>query len=267
MLPADCRWSCGFTSKAAHHGPAGRAISTTRTSMAVSQLTRGLGATRRLLLDVLDLGLPVGTEFLDLLSPSSLAIWSPGAPWAPYPESQSHRQLASGLSCLVGFKNGTDGSVKLPPMLCWRPNQSRLHGHDQDGARRPVFPKRAATAIATSSCVAANSQLRRRLSAGRLRCAYCSQIAPQVMIDLSHANSSKQHRRQIDVGREVASQIAAGDQRIMGVMVEPPAGRAARHRGGAAAGEGVSVTDACISFEQTPATAGRTGQEGAPPAR
>jgi 3-deoxy-7-phosphoheptulonate synthase len=98
-------------------------------------INEGLELARKLLLDVLEVGLPVGTEFLDLLSPqfiSDLVSW--GAIGARTTESQSHRQLASGLSCPVGFKNGTDGGVKVAVRRHpGRAGEPRLHGHDQDG--------------------------------------------------------------------------------------------------------------------------------------
>ena len=216
-------------------------------------INEGLEMARRLLLDVLALGLPVGTEFLDLLSPqfiSDLVSW--GAIGARTTESQSHRQLASGLSCPVGFKNGTDGGVKVASdaiqaaqaphafMGMTKMGQSAIfetRGNDDchvilRGGKQPNYSK--------ADVDAACALLR---GAG---------LREQVMIDVSHANSSKQHRRQIDVALDVAAQVAAGDARITGLMIESHleegrqdivAGQPLRH--------GVSVTDACISFAQT----------------
>ena len=216
-------------------------------------INEGLQMARRLLLDVLALGLPVGTEFLDLLSPqfiSDLVSW--GAIGARTTESQSHRQLASGLSCPVGFKNGTDGGVKVAAdaIVAARAPHAFLgltkmgqaavfetRGNDDchvilRGGRQPNY----AAADVDAACAL--------LRAAGLR--------EQVMIDCSHANSSKQHQRQIAVAQDVAGQVAAGDRRIMGVMIESHLeegrqdivpGQPLRH--------GVSVTDACISFAQT----------------
>ena len=216
-------------------------------------INEGLEMARRLLVDVLALGMPVGTEFLDLLSPqfiSDLVSW--GAIGARTTESQSHRQLASGLSCPVGFKNGTDGSVKVAAdavlaaqarhafIGMTKMGQSAIfqtRGNDDchvilRGGRRPNYD--AAEVDAAS----------RILAAAGLR--------EQLMIDLSHANSGKQHRRQIEVGADVAAQVAHGDRRIVGVMIESHlhegrqdivAGQALRY--------GVSVTDACIGMAQT----------------
>ncbi|WP_374522755.1 3-deoxy-7-phosphoheptulonate synthase [Hydrogenophaga sp.] len=216
-------------------------------------INEGLEMARRLLLDVLSLGLPVGTEFLDLLSPqfiSDLVSW--GAIGARTTESQSHRQLASGLSCPVGFKNGTDGGVKVAAdaLLAARAEHAFMgmtkmgqaaifetRGNDDGhvilrGGKQPNYN----AADVDAACA--------MLKAAGLR--------EQVMVDVSHANSSKQHRRQIDVAADVAAQVAAGDARIMGVMIESHL-----HEGrqdivpGQALQPGVSVTDACIGWEQS----------------
>ncbi|MBG6077970.1 3-deoxy-7-phosphoheptulonate synthase [Polaromonas sp. CG_9.11] len=216
-------------------------------------INEGLEMARQLLLDVLALGLPVGTEFLDLLSPqfiSDLVSW--GAIGARTTESQSHRQLASGLSCPVGFKNGTDGGVKVAAdaiqaaqaphafMGMTKMGQAAIfetRGNDDchvilRGGKQTNYAK----ADVDATCA--------QLQAAGLR--------EQVMIDVSHANSSKQHARQIEVAADVAAQVAAGDHRIMGLMIESHlnegrqdivAGQSLQH--------GVSVTDACISFAQT----------------
>ena len=216
-------------------------------------INEGLELARQLLLDVLAVGLPVGTEFLDLLSPqfiSDLVSW--GAIGARTTESQSHRQLASGLSCPVGFKNGTDGGVKVAtdaiqaaqaPHAFMGMTKMGLaaifetRGNDDchvilRGGKQPNYQK----AEVDAACAI--------LKAAGLR--------EQVMIDVSHANSSKQHQRQITVAGEVAQQIAAGDARITGLMIESHLqegrqdivpGQPLQH--------GVSVTDACISLAQT----------------
>ena len=216
-------------------------------------INEGLEMARRLLLDVLALGLPVGTEFLDLLSPqfiSDLVSW--GAIGARTTESPSHRQLASGLSCPVGFKNGTDGGVKVATdaiqaaqaahafMGMTKMGQAAIfetRGNDDchvilRGGRQPNY----SGADVNAACALLKS-------AG---------LREQVMIDVSHANSSKQYQRQIAVAADVALQMAAGDQRITGVMIESHL-----HEGrqdmvpGVPLQYGVSVTDACISMAQT----------------
>ena len=216
-------------------------------------INEGLAMARRLLLDILALGLPVATEFLDLLSPqfiSDLVSW--GAIGARTTESQSHRQLASGLSCPVGFKNGTDGGVKVASDAIQAAQASHAFMGMTKMGQAAIFETRG-----NQDChVILRGGKQPNYSAADVD-ATCglldsAGLRPQVMIDLSHANSSKQHQRQIAVAADVAQQIAAGDRRIMGVMVESHleegrqdivAGQALRY--------GVSVTDACISLAQT----------------
>ena len=216
-------------------------------------INEGLEMARRLLLDVLALGLPVGTEFLDLLSPqfiSDLVSW--GAIGARTTESQSHRQLASGLSCPVGFKNGTDGGIKVATdaiqaaqsahafMGMTKMGQAAIfetRGNDDchvilRGGKQPNYSK----ADVDAACALLKS-------AG---------LREQVMIDVSHANSSKQYQRQITVAAEVAQQIAAGDKRITGIMIESHINEGRQDIApGTPLLYGVSVTDACISMAQT----------------
>ncbi|WP_448254666.1 3-deoxy-7-phosphoheptulonate synthase [Ottowia oryzae] len=216
-------------------------------------INEGLQKARRLLLDVSALGLPVGCEFLDLLSPqfvTDLVSW--GAIGARTTESQSHRQLASGLSCPVGFKNGTDGGVKVaadailaaqaPHAFLGLTKMGQAAIFDTRGNPDCHIILRGGKAPNYSKAdVDAACELLKKAG-----------LREQVMIDLSHANSSKQHARQIVVAEDVAAQVAAGDARIMGVMIESHLqegrqdivpGQPLKH--------GVSVTDACISFEQT----------------
>jgi len=218
-------------------------------------MNEGLERARRLLLELAELGLPAGTEFLDLLSPqyiADLVAW--GAIGARTTESQSHRQLASGLSCPVGFKNGTEGSVKVAvdAVLAARAPHAFI-GMTKSGAaaifetrgnddchvilRGGTSPNYDAASVAQSCAV---------LRAAGLR--------EQVMIDVSHGNSSKDYQRQVVVARDVAAQVAHGARHIVGVMIESHLeegrqilvpGRPLRH--------GVSITDACIGFPQTTA--------------
>ena len=216
-------------------------------------MNQGLEMARRLLRDVLDLGLPVATEFLDLLSPqfiSDLVTW--GAIGARTTESQSHRQLASGLSCPVGFKNGTDGGIQVAAdavvaaraphafMGMTKMGQAAIFETrgNQDahiilrGGKQPNY----SAADVDAAC--------RVLEAAGLR--------PQVMVDVSHANSSKQHLKQIEVAHDVAAQIAAGERRIMGLMIESHLNEGRQNlQPGQPLKPGVSITDACIGWEQT----------------
>ena len=220
-------------------------------------INEGLERARRLLLELTALGLPTGTEFLDLLSPQYIAdliAW--GAIGARTTESQSHRQLASGLSCPVGFKNGTDGSVQVAADAVL-------------AARAPhAFMGMTKMGMAAIFETCGNADCHVILRGGKVPNFETAQVAAacatlrasglreQVMIDVSHGNAliggSKQHARQIDVALDVATQIAAGARRITGVMIEShlEEGRQNLVPGGALK-RGVSITDACISFAQT----------------
>ncbi|ACM31509.1 3-deoxy-7-phosphoheptulonate synthase [[Acidovorax] ebreus] len=216
-------------------------------------INEGLERARALLLDVLALGLPVGTEFLDLLSPqfiSDLVSW--GAIGARTTESQSHRQLASGLSCPVGFKNGTDGGVKVAADAIQAAQAPHAFMGMTKMGQAAIFETRG-----NHDChVILRGGKAPNYGAADVQAA-CEMLGkagqrPQVMIDLSHANSSKQHRRQIDVAQDVAQQIAAGDARITGVMIESHLQEGRQDIvDGQPLTPGVSVTDACISFAQT----------------
>ncbi|WP_027994734.1 3-deoxy-7-phosphoheptulonate synthase [Simplicispira psychrophila] len=216
-------------------------------------INEGLEMARALLLDVLALGLPVGTEFLDLLSPqfiSDLVSW--GAIGARTTESQSHRQLASGLSCPVGFKNGTDGGVKVASDAIQAAQAAHAFMGMTKMGQSAIFETRG-----NNDChviLRGGKQTNYGAADVNATCALLRQagLRPQVMIDVSHANSSKQHQRQIDVAADVATQVAAGDARITGLMIES---HLQEGRQDIIEGQplqvGVSVTDACISMAQT----------------
>ncbi|GAB1435985.1 hypothetical protein MASR2M32_22290 [Sphaerotilus sulfidivorans] len=214
----------------------------------------GLVRARALLLDILGAGLPAATEFLDLLSPQYIAeLISWGAIGARTTESQSHRQLASGLSCPVGFKNGTDGSIRIAADAILAASAPHAFmGMTKMGAAA-IFETRG-----NEDChvILRGGSKGPNYGAADIDAACAmlkaSGLREQVMVDLSHANSSKQHRRQIEVAEDLAARIAAGDRRITGVMIESHleegrqdlvAGQPLKH--------GVSITDACIGFEQT----------------
>lgn len=216
-------------------------------------INEGLQMARRLLLDVLAIGLPVGCEFLDLLSPqfiSDLVSW--GAIGARTTESQSHRQLASGLSCPVGFKNGTDGGVKVAADAIVAAQAPHAFLGLTKMGQAAVFETRGnqdCHVILRGGKVPNYSKADVDAACALLK---SNGLREQVMVDVSHANSSKQHARQIAVAADVAAQVAAGDARIMGVMIES---HLEEGRQDIVPGQqlkpGVSVTDACISFAQT----------------
>ncbi|MBT3046980.1 MAG: 3-deoxy-7-phosphoheptulonate synthase AroG [Candidatus Thiodiazotropha sp.] len=217
------------------------------------EINSGLRLARKLLLDINNLGVPAGTEYLDLISPQYIAdLISWGAIGARTTESQAHRELASGLSCPVGFKNATNGSMRValdairsssrPHHFLSVTKEGRsaifsTHGN-QDchiilrGGSRPNYDSESINIAAEE--MESNG------------------LKPRLMVDFSHANSRKQHPRQLLVGRDVASQIARGDQRIMGAMIESflVEGRQDRIEGETLT-YGQSITDACISWEDS----------------
>ncbi len=220
------------------------------------RMNEGLRLARRLLLDVTALGLPAGTEFLDLLSPQYIAdliAW--GAIGARTTESQSHRQLASGLSCPVGFKNGTDGSVKIAAdaVLASRSGHAFM-GMTKMGAAA-IFETRGNEDchLILRGGKAPNYDAASIEAACQVLAA--SGVRQTVMVDCSHGNSSKQYERQIEVGRDVARQIVGGERRICGVMIEShlQPGRQDHVEGQPKTSlkPGVSITDACLGWAQT----------------
>jgi 3-deoxy-7-phosphoheptulonate synthase len=218
------------------------------------RINEGLRRARALLLEVAQLRLPAGTEFLDLLSPQYIAdLVSWGAIGARTTESPSHRQLASGLSCPIGFKNGTDGGVQVAAdalVACRSPHAfmgmtkmgaaavfetaGNADGHVilRGGTRGPNY---------TAADIDAASALLRKAG-----------VTEGVMVDCSHANSSKDYQRQAAVAEDLARQVASGDRRITGVMVESHL-RAGRQdlKPGQPLAHGVSITDGCLGWEQT----------------
>ncbi len=220
------------------------------------EINKGLRLARKLLMDINDKGVPAGTEFLDLITPQYVAdLVSWGAIGARTTESQVHRELASGLSCPVGFKNGTDGTltVAIDAMrAAMRPHcflSMTKAGHsaifstsgNEDchiilrGGKQPNYDAKNVK-IATDGLKEAG-------------------VNPRIMIDFSHANSQKKFQRQLDVGKEVAQQISGGNELIMGVMIESHLKEGRQDIDSAASPDqlvyGQSITDACISWEQT----------------
>jgi len=216
-------------------------------------INEGLERARRLLLELTTLGLPTGTEFLDLLSPQFIAdLISWGAIGARTTESQSHRQLASGLSCPVGFKNGTDGSIQVAADAIRAARASHAFMGMTKMGMAAIFETRgndACHAILRGGRTPNYDAAHVAASCDTLRAAG---LREQVMIDVSHGNSSKQHLRQIVVANDVAGQIAAGDRRITGVMIESHLEEGRQELvAGVPLRRGVSITDACIGFAQT----------------
>jgi 3-deoxy-7-phosphoheptulonate synthase len=218
-------------------------------------INKGLRLARRLLVDVNELGLPTGSEFLDTQIPqhiSDLTSWV--AIGARTAESQVHRELASGLSAPVGFKNGTDGDVQVAVDGV----QTARHQHWFPG----VTKQGVAAILQTAGNDACHVILRGGSRTGpNYRAAdvdsACSRLRAlrlpeRVMIDCSHGNSQKDHRQQALVAGDVARQVAGGSKRIFGIMIESHLVEGRQdYTPGAPAAYGQSITDACISIEET----------------
>jgi 3-deoxy-7-phosphoheptulonate synthase len=217
-------------------------------------INRGLRIARGLLRDIANLGLPAGTEYLDPISPQyigDLVSW--GAIGARTTESQVHRQLASGLSCPIGFKNSTDGSIQVAVDAI----RSAHHSH--------IFLSVTKQGHSAIFSTAGNDDCHIILRGGNGRpnfdnpsVHYASRILeqagfhPSLMIDMSHANSQSDHRRQLQVCSDICTQLSEGEHRIMGVMIES---NLVEGRQELAPGKqltfGQSITDACIGWEDT----------------
>lgn len=217
------------------------------------RINDGLRIARKLLLDINDMGLPTAGEYLDMITPQYLAdLMSWGAIGARTTESQIHRELASGLSCPVGFKNGTDGTIKVAV--------------DAIGAASSPHCFLSVTKYGHSAIVetTGNSDCHIILRGGK-EPNYSAQhvdavkealskagVAANIMIDFSHANSSKQYRKQLEVADDVAVQIADGEQAVIGVMIESHLVEGNQNPDSETPlVYGKSVTDACIGWEDT----------------
>ena len=215
---------------------------------------RGLRTARRLLLDVVDLGLPVGCEFLDPNSPQYIAdTVSWGAIGARTTESQVHRQLASGLSMPVGFKNGTDGSVKVAVDACRAAHGSHVFfGLDASGRTSVVTTTGNPDVHVILRGGTGGPNYRPEHIAMALDAVQQAGMPRTVMIDASHDNSRKDHARQAVVAREIAAQVGDGQCGIAGVMIESflvPGRQELTDPGSLTYGQ--SVTDACMGWDAT----------------
>jgi 3-deoxy-7-phosphoheptulonate synthase len=218
------------------------------------KINDGLRQARHLLLDLAEMGVPAGTEFLDMITPQYLAgLVGWGAIGARTTESQVHRQLVSGLSCPVGFKNATSGDVQIAIEAVL----SAAHPHTFLG-----HTKHGQSAIFATN---GNPDCHVILRGGRNSVNYTAEavaatcdklqkagLRPNVMIDCSHANSSKDHTRQATVWRDVAGQVARGDRRITGLMLESNLVAGAQKLiPGQSLTHGQSITDACVGWNET----------------
>lgn len=216
-------------------------------------INKGVRLARELLLKLSDMGLPAGTEYLDLISPqyiSDLVSW--GAIGARTTESQGHRELASGLSCPVGFKNGTNGNLQIA--IDAINAASRAHNFMS-------LTKEGNSAI---FCTSGNEYTHAILRGGvrpnydRESVNHASELLekaglkPRIMVDCSHANSQKQYKKQLDVCADIAHQMQTGQDNIFGVMIESHLVEGRQDC--TVDGElvyGQSITDACIGWDDT----------------
>ena len=230
------------------------------------RIDEGLRIARQLLIDINRLGLPAGSEFLDVISPQyigDLIAW--GAIGARTTESQVHRELASGLSAPIGFKNGTDGNIRIATDAI----QAAARGHHFLSVH-----KNGQVAIVQTN---GNKDCHLILRGGQApnydaasvaaACAdlEAARLPTSLMVDCSHANSSKQHGKQVDVAKDIAAQIASGGRSVFGVMVEshlqPGAQQFRPGKDSIASLEyGKSITDACLGWDDSAGVLGLLSQ-------
>ncbi len=221
------------------------------------RIDEGLRIARQLLIEINRLGLPAGSEFLDVISPQYLGdLISWGAIGARTTESQVHRELASGLSAPIGFKNGTDGNIKIATDAIQAAAGAHhflsVHKNGQvaivqtKGNRdcHVILRGGKAPNYDAVSVAAACKELEK------------SKLPATLMVDCSHANSSKQHEKQVDVARDIANQIAAGSRCVFGVMVESHLQAGAQKftpgkDDPSALAYGKSITDACLGWDDS----------------
>ena len=216
-------------------------------------ITEGLQIARRLLWQINELGLPCATEFLDTIIPQYTAdLISWGAIGARTTESQVHRELASGLSCPVGFKNGTDGNIRIAVdaikaaasphhfLSVTKAGHSAIVSTNGNEDCHIILRGGKQTNFDAESVNAACLELGKSGLSGR------------VMIDFSHGNSRKDYKRQVEVAQDVAKQMENGEDRILGVMVESHLKEGRQDlRPGVELQHGVSITDACLGWDET----------------
>ncbi len=217
-------------------------------------INKGLRIARKLLQQINDMGVPTATEYLDLISPQYVAdLISWGAIGARTTESQVHRELASGLSCPVGFKNSTDGTMQIAIDAIGSASHPHHFLSVTKAGHSAIF---STTGNPDCHIILRGGNGRPNYDAAHIQLA--SQqlekagLPARLMVDCSHANSQKQHERQIDVAADIAGQIAAGEDRIVGVMIEShlKAGRQDATPDKPLE-YGVSITDACIGWDDT----------------
>ncbi|MDP9897410.1 3-deoxy-7-phosphoheptulonate synthase [Variovorax boronicumulans] len=221
------------------------------------RIDEGLRIARQLLIDINRIGLPAGSEFLDVISPQYIGdLISWGAIGARTTESQVHRELASGLSAPIGFKNGTDGNIRIATDAI----QAAARGHHFLSVHKNGQVAIVQTNGNRDCHVILRGGKAPNYDAASVEAACkdleAAKLPPTLMVDCSHANSSKQHQKQIDVAKDIAGQIAGGSNRVFGVMVEShlQAGAQKFTPGKDQLSDleyGKSITDACIGWDDS----------------
>ncbi|MEY2622375.1 MAG: hypothetical protein RIT26_2195 [Pseudomonadota bacterium] len=221
------------------------------------RIDEGLRMARQLLIEINRLGLPAGSEFLDVISPQYIGdLISWGAIGARTTESQVHRELASGLSAPIGFKNGTDGNIKIATDAI----QAAARGHHFLSVHKNGQVAIVQTQGNPDCHVILRGGKKPNYDLGSVQAACAdlkaSDLPERLMVDFSHANSSKQHEKQLDVARDVAAQMATGSNSIFGVMIEShllagaqkfSPGKDPIHQ----LTYGQSITDACLGWDDS----------------
>lgn len=222
-------------------------------------INKGLRLARKLLLDLNQMGMPAATEYLDLITPqyvSDLIAW--GAIGARTTESQVHRELASGLSCPVGFKNATDGTVKVAVDAIGAARRPHHFLSLTKAGHSAIF----STSGNEDSHIILRGGVRPNYDAASVDAAADALVQaglpPNIMVDFSHANSMKDFQRQVLVAQDVSDQIANGDHRIFGVMIESHLNPGKQKlEPGKELRYGVSITDACLGWDDSEQVLGK----------
>ncbi len=221
------------------------------------RIDEGLRIARQLLIDINRLGMPAGSEFLDVISPQYIGdLISWGAIGARTTESQVHRELASGLSAPIGFKNGTDGNIKIATDAIQAASRAHHFLSVHKNGQVAIVETRG-----NKDChVILRGGKAPNYDAAHVQAACkeleAAKLPGTLMVDCSHANSSKQHERQVEVARDIASQIAGGSKQVFGVMVESHLHAGAQKftpgkDNPAKLEYGKSITDACIGWDDS----------------
>lgn len=218
------------------------------------EINKGLREARSLLLDINEQGIPCATEFLDLISPQYVAdLISWGAIGARTTESQGHRELASGISCPIGFKNGTDGGLKIAADAISSANNPHIFMSLTKQGHSAIF---STTGNHDCHVILRGGNDGPNYSSKHVKLAVTkltqSNVQTKIMVDCSHANSSKQHKNQLIVAESIKQQLSSGEQNIMGAMVES---NLVEGRQDIVPGKeltyGQSITDSCINWDDS----------------